>query len=337
MDVFRDLPFLIIISIGNEHFQSYFAFVLESPLMAQKLMVTGYGGFVAGSVVWQALRDDRWDVHALSLTEAPQEQERFHCRQFDLCDAAALKAVFAEVAPAAVIHTAALADIDFCENHPQEARRVNVGVTEQLAHLCRLSRSKLILCSTDSVFDGQRGNYREEDRPQALNCYAATKIEAEQIVSSLGDRGAITRLALVMGLPVLGAGNSFVARMRDSLQQGQRVKFPANEIRTPVDVITVGRALLEIAAGDFSGTVHLAGSTRINRYDMACFLAERLGFSPDLVEATDSNALAGRAKRPNDASLDNAKARRVLRTPMLSLAGELDLVLKMKELQEHES
>lgn len=299
----------------------------------KNLLVTGYGGFVAGSVVWQALRDRNWNVYALSLTENSEEKERFHCIQFDLCDAAKLKEVFCAVRPDAVVHTAALADIDYCQNNQDAAEKINVGVTRELAQLCSNVDSKLIVCSTDTVFDGGKGMYTEDDQPHALNFYADTKIRAEQIVRSTVARGVVTRLSLVMGLPVLGAGNSFLAKMFDSLKKGDQVKFPANEIRTPMDVITIGRAFLEIAAGDFVGTIHLAGSTRINRYEMACQIAEKLGFSRDLVVSTDSNAIPGRAPRPNDASLDNSKAKNVLATPMQTLMGGLELVLQAKEQQ----
>jgi len=131
-----------------------------------------------------------------------------------------------------------------------------------------------------------------------------------------------------MGLPVLGAGNSFLAKMIGSLRRGEKVKFPANEIRTPIDVITLGKTLLELAASDFSGVIHLAGSTRINRYQMACLLAQQFGFSEDAVIPTDSNAMEGRAPRPNDASLDNTKAKNTLQTPMQSLMDGLQLVKK---------
>ena len=114
------------------------------------------------------------------------------------------------------------------------------------------------------------------------------------------------------------------------------MRFPKNEIRTPVDVITLGRAFLELADNDFTGTVHLAGSTRLDRYDMACRIAERLGYSASLVVATDSNAMEGRAPRPNDASLDNSKARSILKTPMQNLMDALDLVLTSKEKQDNE-
>ena len=302
--------------------------------MAKKLMVTGYGGFVAGSTVWQAIRSGEWDVYALSLIEAPEERSNFHCLQFDLCDSARLTESFREIRPDAVIHTAALADIDYCQNNQADAEKINVGVTRTLAGLCADAGIKMVLCSTDSVFDGVKGMYTEEDMPQALNFYADTKIRAEQIVRETVAKGVVTRLSLVMGLPVLGAGNSFLAKMFDSLAKSEQVKFPANEIRTPVDVITLGRAFLELAGNDFTGLVHLAGSTRINRYEMACQIAEKLGFSPDLVIATDSNAMPGRAPRPNDASLSNAKATAVLQTPMQTLMSALDLVLKIQAEQK---
>jgi dTDP-4-dehydrorhamnose reductase len=107
--------------------------------------------------------------------------------------------------------------------------------------------------------------------------------------------------------------------------------MPENEIRTPVDVVTLGRALVELAGNDFTGILHLAGNTRLNRYEMAVHIAARLGFPRVLVKPTDSNAMSDRAPRPNDVSLDNSKAKRVLATPLLSLPEGLDLVLETAE------
>ncbi len=304
--------------------------------MKKKLLLTGYGGFVAGSVAWQAMKAAEWDVHALSLIEQPERRDGFECIQFDLSDADKLRETFAAIAPDAVVHTAAFADIDYCQNHQEDAERVNVGVTRTLAQLCGDTGTKMILCSTDSIFDGTKGMYTEEDAPNALNFYADTKIRAEEIVRGLDTCGVVARLSLVMGLPILGAGNSFLAKTFDAWKKGEPTKFPENEIRTPVDVITVGRAFLEMAGNDFSGTIHLAASTCINRYEMACQIAEKLGYTRDLVIATDSNAMPGRAPRPNNASLDNAKAKRVLETPMQTLMSGLELVLEKKKEQDNE-
>ena len=161
-------------------------------------------------------------------------------------------------------------------------------------------------------------------------------MRAEEVVRKCVAQSVVARLSLVMGLPVLGAGNSFLAKMLMDFKAGQEVHVPENEIRTPIDVITLGQALLELAANDFSGTLHLAGSTRLNRYDMACRIAKRLDYSQSLVVATDSNTMEGRAPRPKDASLDNSKACNVLDTPMQNLIDGLDLSLASKEKPEDE-
>ena len=298
------------------------------------LMVTGAGGFVAGSVIEQAR--GLWHVCALARRPLPPSPSSPRAHIFDLRDSAKLAAAFAEARPAAVIHTAAMADIDACQARPQEAEAINVGATRALAELCRASGAKLVFCSTDSVFDGRRGMYSEADAPRAVNRYAETKLRAEAIVRETVPNSVVARLALVLGLPVLGAGNSFLARTLASLAAGQAVKFPENEIRTPIDVLTAGRALLELARGDFTGVLHLAGNTRVTRYEMARQIAARLGFGPELIVPVDSNAMPGRAPRPNDVSLDNAQARRVLRTPMRGLMDGLEAVLAFQEARRDE-
>jgi len=162
-----------------------------------------------------------------------------------------------------------------------------------------------------------------------VNLYATTKVEAEQIVSGLGH-GVIARLSLVVGLPVLGAGNSFLARMVDAFKEGRRVGGLEGEIRTPLDVITAGRALLELAAGNHSGIFHLAGYTRISRFELARTIAARFGFREELVFKQSPADLANRAPRPRDASLDNRKVCATLKTPMLSLDQALTLILQKR-------
>ena len=296
--------------------------------MSKTLLITGAHGFVAGSVIWQA--GQQWEVHALSRDQALLERAGVHWHRFDPCDRNELNRLFAEVRPDAVIHTAALAEIDFCEAHLDLARQVNVGFTQSLADLCDEVGAKVVFCSTDSVFDGEHPPYREQDPPGPVNFYAQTKVEAEQIVARLQTNFAIARLALVIGLPVLGAGNSFLARMIADLKQGREIFIPANEIRTPIDVITLGRALLELAEENHNGIFHLAGNEALNRLEMAQRIVARFGFSPGLIVPKKSGTLGGRAPRPRDVSLDNSKARQHLKTPMRSFDEGLDLILQTR-------
>lgn len=294
----------------------------------KRLLVTGVNGFVAGSIVIQA--GNGWEVHGLCRSDPAEFPANTILHYIDLTDKARLEELFLHIKPDAVIHAAGIANIDFCENNQEVAWKINVGITESIAALCKASGVKLVACSTDTVFEGNKGFYIETDKPFAVNYYAGTKVELERIVLAASPKNVVARLALVMGLPVFGKGNSFLADMIEKLTRGESVTFPENETRTPIDVITLGAALLELASNDFGGIIHLSGNTRINRYQMAIQIAETLGLPTDLIRGTDSNAIPGRAPRPNDASMVNDLAKKTLQTPMLSLAEGLELTLNFK-------
>ena len=223
-----------------------------------------------------------------------------------------------------------MANIDTCQKNKEVAELANVEITRTIARLCKEYGAKMVFCSTDAVFDGTKGDYTESDAPHAVNFYAETKIKAEQIVLSASDKNVVARLALVMGLPVIGKGNSFLADTIGKLEKGMHVPFPVNETRTPIDVVTLGDALVELAGNHFGGIIHLSGCTKINRYQMALEIAKTLGYSTELIQSVDSNAMEGRAPRSNDVSMDNSLARKILKTPMLTMSEGLQLTLHFK-------
>jgi dTDP-4-dehydrorhamnose reductase len=293
--------------------------------MKKRLMVTGGSGFVAGSVIQQA--GDEWEVHVLSGKDALTQRQNLFWHKLDLLDDQQLRHVFVEAGPDVIVHTAAIADIDFCESHKELAVQVNIDLTRRVADLCRAAGVRMVHLSTDTVFDGEKGSYLETDPPGPVNYYAETKVVAETIVSGMpGDR-VIARLALVMGLPMLGAGNSFLPRFVAMLEQGAEIGMSTEEIRTPIDVVTLGRALLELAGNDVQGYIHLAGNDALTRFEMAQRIAARLGYPKSLIVAKDSGSTPGRAPRPRDVSLNNARARSLLRTPTCGLDEGLELVL----------
>jgi dTDP-4-dehydrorhamnose reductase len=297
--------------------------------MRKRLLVTGYGGFVAGNVVFRG--KDHWNIEAITSPRRKDPECLVPVHSLDLRDSKGLRALFKAARPDAVIHAAARADIDYCQSHRSEAESINVGVTGSLAALCHERECRLVYCSTDTVFDGKKGHYTETDTPSPVNFYGETKVRAEKEALDHAENRMVARLALVMGFPSSGSGNSFLAKMIASLETGKEVAFPENEIRTPIDVITLADALLELAGNDFQGVLHLAGNTRLNRYEWGRRIVERLGYPLDLIRATDSNAMPGRAPRPCDASLDNSKARSILRTPMLGLEEGLASIERSME------
>jgi dTDP-4-dehydrorhamnose reductase len=293
--------------------------------MKRRLLVTGAQGFVAGSVLAQA--GPSWETHAVSRGIAAKEGGRFAWHSCHPLNRGELQTLFHRIRPDTLIHTAAIADIDIAQQKQDLARAVNVEMTRTLVELCRETGCRMVHCSTDTVFDGEHAPYDEDNETRPVNYYGQTKVEAEQLVKDLGRSGVIARLAIVMGLPVMGAGNSFLARMIRSLREGKAVIVPMQEARTPVDVITAGRALLELAETEHTGIFHLAGNERLNRMEMAQRIAARMNLDPALLKPQSPADLAGRAPRPRDVSLSNSNTRAQLQTPMLDFDDALKLVL----------
>jgi dTDP-4-dehydrorhamnose reductase len=293
--------------------------------MQQRWLITGAGGFVAGSILAQAPED----IEIFALSRGPGLLERPNLRwlRFDPLDFDRLEREISVIRPETILHTAALADIDYCEAHPEEAVGVNTTLTTVLAGMAARLGIRMVHCSTDTVFDGARGRYIEEDAPAPVNLYGQSKAEAENVVARLEKEWVIARIALVMGLPMLGAGNSFLSRMIPALERGEELGVPPEEIRSPIDVVTLGRALIELAGNDFTGYLHLAGNDILNRVEMVKRIALRLGHDPALVVPKDPSGLPGRATRPRDVSLMNTKARSVLTTRMCGLEEGLERVL----------
>lgn len=295
--------------------------------MSKKILVTGASGFVGGSVLHHAPAD--WSIHACSRSPLSGAPSNVVHHAFDLSDKLKTTEVIAEVKPDAIIHIAAIANIDYAEASQGETVAVNTETTGRLAALAAEHGARFVFCSTDNVFDGVDGFYNEDALVSPVNFYGRTKVAAEVLAHEALEDSVIVRVALVIGMPIMGSGNSFLVKMEESLREGKEIQIPENEVRSPVDVITLGKSLLELAAGDFTGTIHLAGSTCLNRYEMAKQIARKLGHSENLVIPTDSNAMAGRAPRPNNVSLDNALAKETLKTPMRDLDEALDIIFKV--------
>lgn len=295
----------------------------------KRMIVTGASGFVAGSVICQAGAE--WEVHAVSRNPAPFHREGLIWHQHgllaELLEPDPLGALFDRIQPDVVIHAAAIPDIDYCERHTDVADEVNFRYAAALAEICRERKARMVFTSTDTVFDGDKGNYTEADPPAPVNHYGRSKMRAEQAVADRLEDLCIARLAIVMGLRFYGQGNSFLCRLTEALETGREVPVPAEEVRTPVDVVTAGRALLELAAHPFRGILHLAGNDPLSRLAFSRMIAERLGYPPERVVAAAAADIPGRARRPRDASLDNSKAKATLRTPMRGVLDGLELVL----------
>jgi dTDP-4-dehydrorhamnose reductase len=150
--------------------------------------------------------------------------------------------------------------------------------------------------STDLVFDGSRGHYREHDMPAPVNAYGRSKAEAERLVTELHREATIARTSLIYGGAEPGPQERLAAEGR---------RFFVDEIRSPVEVGDLAKALLEVVGMELPGPLHLGGADDLSRFDFAVLL----GADPERIEPAHTSA-----DRAPDVSLDSSRAAGLLQT-----------------------
>lgn len=237
--------------------------------------------------------------------------------EFDLTDKKRMEEAFKKIRPDAVIHAAAMSNIDWCEKNRREALAVNAESSAFLAALCRDSGCRMVFVSSDMVFDGKTGRYAESDPVHPVNYYGETKCLAETDLGRNCPDSVCARAALIYGAPAFG-GTSFTHQMTLSLQSGREVSLFTDQYRSPISAVNLAQALLELVDMPFTGVLHLGGPERIGRYEFGLILAELNGFPKSLLKPVRINDLPSAAPRPKDVSLDVSKAAGLLKTKLLN-------------------
>lgn len=228
----------------------------------------------------------------------------------------------AEVKPDVVFHMASIGDVDLCERERGLAWRINVEATRLLVKMAARRGFYLLYLSTDYVFDGERGMYKEGDVPNPVNFYGLTKLVAEEAVQTL-DKYAVVRTSAIYGL---GAGRkNFGKFLLEALSRGQEVKALVDQWLSPTLNTLLAKAVVEIVEKGLTGVFHVAGE-RVSRFEFAVRLAEKFGFDASLVKPMEMREVGWFAKRPRDSSLDSSKARALLSTEFHSLDYSLEVL-----------
>jgi dTDP-4-dehydrorhamnose reductase len=208
--------------------------------------------------------------------------------------------------PNVLIHVASIGNVDLCEENRELCFRFNVIASRELMVEAYRVGCKIIYLSTDYVFDGYKGLYREEDTPRPINFYGLTKLIAEQIALSLN--GSVIRVSAVYG-PGPGRPN-FAKVVWEKLSKGETVEAAVDQFLSPTFNLHIGRALARILRlrRDID-ILHVAGP-RLSRYDYALLVARVFNLKNDLIKLTTMDKIPYKAPRPRDSSLDNSRAKR---------------------------
>jgi dTDP-4-dehydrorhamnose reductase len=278
-----------------------------------KILITGANGFLGHYLVKQLLEKN----HSVIATGKGEcrlpfaNYNGFNYASMDFTDPFMVHDVFEKYKPEAVIHGGAMTKPDDCELQQWQAYITNVEGTVTLLLNAEEQKSFFVFVSTDFIFNGERGMYKEDDEAAPVNFYGKTKLEAEDAVKEYEYDWAIARTVLVYGKPLAGRRN-ILSIVKDKLEKGEEYSVVDDQLRTPTYIEDLAAGIVAIIEKKATGIYHLSGSDVLTPYEMACKTADYLGLNKSLIKKVTAASFSQPAKRPPKTGFVIDKAKKEL-------------------------
>jgi dTDP-4-dehydrorhamnose reductase len=278
-----------------------------------KILITGANGFL-GYYLTEQLLEKKISVIATGKGECRlpfTHDKNFQYLSMDFTDPFSIHDVFENIKPDVVIHAGAMSKPDECETNQMLAYLVNVEGTVQLLINSADVKSFFIYLSTDFVFDGEKGMYREDDIPNPVNYYGRTKLEAEEAVKEYEFDWAIVRTVLVYGKNHSGH-NNILKIVKEKLEKGEEYNVVDDQVRTPTYVEDLAKGIVSIVEKKAAGIFHLSGKDILTPYQMAIKTSEHLQLDNSIIKRVTAASFNQPARRPLKTGFAIDKARKEL-------------------------
>lgn len=297
-----------------------------------RVIVTGSNGLLGQHIVAQMKKKN---IPFIATSKG--ENRNSNCpdeayRSLDIVSTTEWEGLIATFKPTHFIHTAAITNVDYCELNPKECREVNVESTIHLFQKCAAAGVHFQLLSTDFVFDGATGPYRETDKVGPLSEYARSKVAAEnELINSKFDNWSIVRTIILYGPAEKLSRSNLIEWALDALPKQQPMRLVNDQFRAPTWASDLAWGCLRICELDERGIFHLSGPETLSVIDIVKRIAEHCNYSITEIEEISSETLDQPAKRPPKTGFILEKANKVLNYSPKRLEETLDLLRTKNE------
>jgi dTDP-4-dehydrorhamnose reductase len=243
-----------------------------------KLLITGASGLLGINLAMEAMREHE----VVGVDRGKLNSPPFRVIKTNFFNRNAFVPALDSTRPDWVINCAALANLEECEKHPDQARILNIGLPHELAITCAERGIRFVHISTDAVFDGEKTEpYTEDDKPNPLGVYSQTKLDGELATFAESPEAIVARVNF-FGWSLTNRrslGEFFV----NNLSVGKNVHGFTDVIFCPMLANVTARLLLEMLEKNLSGLYHVVGAQPMSKYQFGLEIARTFGLREDLI------------------------------------------------------
>lgn len=290
-----------------------------------KILITGANGLLGQAVTSVFKRESDFDLCLTSVEETSfsGSDNQYVC--LDITKKEDVKTVISKYQPDVVINCAAFTDVDRCETERDLCWKLNVDAVKNLIIATRPHGIKLIHISTDYIFDGKNGPYREDDTPNPISFYGKSKLAAENALFASGVNNAIIRTMVLFGV-----GNNvkpnFAIWLINKLTAKEKINIVDDQIGNSTIVDNLAYGILKVVEGEKTGVYNIAGKEIESRLDFTYKLCDVFGFDKNLISVIKTSSLNQPAARPLNSGLITLKAETELQFKPLETIDAIELL-----------
>jgi len=274
----------------------------------KKIVITGSNGLLGQTLVNLLMKaPENYSVFGLSKGDNRMNRNDFLYYDIDITNYSQLEECITYIQPSFIINTAAMTNVDTCELKPEECNNLNIEAVKYLTQICTKLNIHFIQISTDFIFDGSKGIYKETDLPNPLSIYGHSKLKAENIVKNSGVNFSILRTILVYGKGVNLKRNNIVLWVKDMLENSKEITIVDDQYRMPTYVEDLAMACKLIVDKNISGVYHISSNELLSVFEIANQIADVFGLNKKLIKPISSKTLNQKAIRPQKTGFDLSK------------------------------
>jgi dTDP-4-dehydrorhamnose reductase len=279
----------------------------------KKIAITGSNGLLGQTLVNLLLNEkNEYEVFGLSRGDNRSERSDFAYHSVDITQENELRDCLFNIQPDFIVNTAAMTNVDACEDQKEACDRLNVEAVEYLASISKELNTHLVHISTDFIFDGTQGYYKETDEPNPLSYYGLSKLKSEKVLTNSSIDYTILRTILVYGKVKNLGRNNIVLWVRDMLQQEKEITIVDDQFRMPTYVEDLAMACKISIDQKAKGIFNISSNELLSIYEIAQQVGEVFGLNTQYIKPISTSTLNQRAPRPPKTGFDLTKTNREL-------------------------